>query len=238
MRATLVTVSVIVMALLGHLTVRQIGVWKNSEVFWAYVADSLPNRYAQADFALGKYLSEKGMIKEAEEKYKLALQNDPDYIAALNALGFIYEGRGMYQDAVRYYRHAVESKPNYPNIHLIHNSLALIYIKTNQLEKAESALREALRLNSADAEVHSSLGILYHTMGRLQDAEREYKEAISLKFNHFTAHLNLGMLYKETGYFDKAMIEFKRDIYPDQFRETIQKLLTEISASSNPVTKN
>lgn len=237
-RAMILTVSVIAMSLLSHLTIRQIGVWRNSEVFWTYVADSLPNRYAQADFVLGKYLSEKGMIQEAEAKYKQALENDPDYVAALNALGYIYEGRGMYQEAVKYYWHAIESQPNYPNIHLIHNSLALIYIKTNQLEKAESALREALRLSSTDAEVHSSLGILYHTMGRLQDAEREYKEAISLEFKHSVAHLNLGMLYKEMGLLDKAMIEFKRDIYPDQFRESIQKLIAEIDASTNPATNN
>lgn len=178
---------------LGYLTIRQTGIWKNSEIFWSYVAESYPNRLALADYALGRNYSRKGRLKDAEVHYKMALTNDPNLVEALNDLGLIHYEKGLYEEAENEYKQAMKIRPARPDLH---NNLGLLYIKTGQLDKAKTELLTALQLAPDEAEIHGSLGVLYHTQGLLKDAEREYKTALAINPNYTMVYLNLKALYQ------------------------------------------
>src|SRR5215472_2451013 len=60
----------------------------------------------------------------------------------------------------------------------IYNRLGISYHLSNQLRAAETAYRNALRLQPENGELRNNLAVLYYSQRKFADAERELRNAI------------------------------------------------------------
>lgn len=74
-------------------------------------------------------------------------------------------------------------------------NIGLIYLKKNQLKKAESAFKRAIQINRDNAVSYNLLGVVYRRSGKFNEAKEEYEKALSKDAEYANAHLNLGILY-------------------------------------------
>ena len=120
---------------------------------------------------------------------KQVIQFEPDNANALNYLGYTYADMGINLDeAERLIRKALEHKPGDG---YITDSLAWVYYKRGQYEKALPLLEEASRLVPDDPIVKEHLGDVYSKLGMTAKALQSYRQSI------------------ENGHTDKKMIEKK-----------------------------
>ena len=66
---------------------------------------------AKAQVAFGVAVAQKGLWKEATQRWENATQIDPSYASAWNNLGIGYEQLGRFEDAKKAYERAIELDP-------------------------------------------------------------------------------------------------------------------------------
>jgi tetratricopeptide (TPR) repeat protein len=92
---------------------------------------------------------------------------------------------------------------DYSPVH--YNNLGAAYRKKGELDKAISAYRKALAIDTNLAEAHNNLGVVYGNKGMLNEAISAYKKALAISPNLAEAHNNLGAVYIKKGELDKAI---------------------------------
>lgn len=85
----------------------------------------------------------KGKHTEAIEKYKKAIEMDPEFPEAYVGLGHAYEKQGKLDEAVKAIKKAVELAPEDPMTHM---SLSMMYQKKGMIREAEMEQMESRRL--------------------------------------------------------------------------------------------
>jgi Tfp pilus assembly protein PilF len=118
-------------------------------------------------FAQGEY--------EASVKFaKHALEVDPNFVAALNVMGYDLAAMHQYAQAVSYLKRYAEAEPNDPNPH---DSLGEILRKAGRLEESLAEYRESLRLDPKFYTSQLGLGDDYTLLGKQDRAREEYAKA-------------------------------------------------------------
>jgi Flp pilus assembly protein TadD len=74
---------------------------------------------------------------------------------------------GKYDEALEFLRRAISLQPNYVQAH---NDMGAVYMKMNQLEKAESTLRHAIKLNDKWYLPQLNLGLVLNRQHKHKDA--------------------------------------------------------------------
>jgi tetratricopeptide (TPR) repeat protein len=96
-----------------------------------------------------------------------------------------------------------------PGNAVAYHGLGATLFELGRYADAETAYREAVRLNPSSGNPHSSLGYLYlRLLGRVDEAEAALREALRLDPSDTAAHANLGSLYVVTGDLDAARSSF------------------------------
>jgi tetratricopeptide (TPR) repeat protein len=96
---------------LSILTVRQIGVWRDTPTLWAWVIEKQPTA-AMAHYNLGEYLREKGDLDRADQCWQRAAEIEPSFSWPLNQLGNLAVLRGELKEARNYYDRATRVNSN------------------------------------------------------------------------------------------------------------------------------
>jgi tetratricopeptide (TPR) repeat protein len=73
-------------------------------------------------------------------------------------------------------------------------NLGILYRKLGQLDRSESALREAVQRNGSSAVAWNELGVTLRLRGEFRDAGDAYRKAIAADANFAAAYRNLGVL--------------------------------------------
>lgn len=95
--------------------------------------------------ALGAVFYERNMINQAIDALKKALDIDPEYVSALNNLGYILvDSKRDIEKGIQLCRKAVELEPNNPTYR---DSLGQALIENKSYEKAKIELEKALELS-------------------------------------------------------------------------------------------
>ena len=125
------------------------------------------------------YLKSKRYL-EAKSEISLMLQStdDPDLISlGQNILGIIASYRRSFIEAEKHFRQAVELKEKWSEPKF---NLAIVYYKTNRLNKAISLLEGLLDDNQKDWEVLLYLGKVYQKLKNFEQANAYYRQAYAL----------------------------------------------------------
>jgi Tfp pilus assembly protein PilF len=109
-------------------------------------------------------------LDAAQNELQAALKEDPDDGNVEFWLGQLDAQRGNYQNAVRHYSRAVQLQPDYADAYL---GLGVALIATNQPQKAQEHLLEAVRLDPLNPKPHYRLAVVYRKSGRESDAAEE-----------------------------------------------------------------
>lgn len=119
--------------------------------------------------AYGKALAEKGDFEEALKVVRSANNpRTPDW-RLTSAEGAIQDQLGNTGEARRLYDDALKLAPEEPTVL---NNLGLSYVFTNELTKAEDALRRAAASPRADSRVRQNLALVVGLQGRFDEADR------------------------------------------------------------------
>ncbi len=92
---------------------------------------------------LGYAEARKGKWAEAEERYKEALENKPDYLTAVVNLGQAYLDQGHPDAAIRFWRKSLGVLPKSPELRY---NLAVASFRRDDLDGARGYLKEALKI--------------------------------------------------------------------------------------------
>ncbi|HEV7905230.1 MAG TPA: tetratricopeptide repeat protein [Pyrinomonadaceae bacterium] len=105
-------------------------------------------------------------LAEAELLLTQVLKVAPQEPTALNLLGAIRAKQGKLDEAEAFFTRAVESDARLLGAHM---NLAYLYLLKREPEKSAASLREALRLEPANAEAAYRLAWLLHSQGRFEE---------------------------------------------------------------------
>jgi TolB-like protein/Flp pilus assembly protein TadD len=119
--------------------------------------------------------------------------------------------------AVERFRAATSADPTYVEAFAgLCEAHVLRYLKAGNsvrdVDDAERACAQAVRLDRGLPEVHAALGSLYAGIGQHDQAEREYRQAIELDPSSVDAHLGLGAALKARGEIEAADAVFRETI--------------------------
>ncbi len=192
---------------LGHLTVKQIRVWQNSEALWAHVARSFPGRVPMAHNNMGMAYEKRGMYEDAVNEYKKAIAIDPFFEDPHINLGTFYYARGMYERAAAEYEKAVAINPGAADAHY---NLGLAYDRAGRYDKAVAAYEKAVAIDPQCAKAYNDLGFMYNMQGMYAKAVAACQKAISTNPRFVQAYNNLGLIYYTQKMYDDAIASYEK----------------------------
>ena len=107
-RTALMVTVLVAVAGLSILTIRQIGVWRDTPTLWAWVVEKQPD-VALAHYNLGEYLRKMGDLDGAARCWRRAVEIEPAFSWPLNMLGNLAEQRGALDEARSYFERATRA---------------------------------------------------------------------------------------------------------------------------------
>jgi tetratricopeptide (TPR) repeat protein len=165
-----------VLVLCVGLTVAQVGYWKDSVTLWQHAVDVTDS--AMAHYCLGAAQVESGEQRRqwdaAEVHLTRALQLQPGFRPAVQALAVLYRRRGRPADAGRVFAHALESDPTWAEGH---EKLGGLLLHTGHPERAARQFEEALGLKPDLVEARYNLALALVALGRFDEAAEQCRQA-------------------------------------------------------------
>jgi lipoprotein NlpI len=202
-----VVTAVLVVAALSSLTVRQIGIWKNSINLWSRVIEKDPERVPMAYYYRGAVFEKRGQYAQAIEDYARAIELYPSYTEAYSNRGAVFEKIGQFDKAIDDYNRATALNPSY---YMAYNNKGTLYGKEGLFDRALESFNQTIAINPDFADAYYNRGLTYVYMGRYGNALEDYNKAILLNQNDATFYLDRGKLYLVTGKHELAMADFRK----------------------------
>ena len=170
----IIIAGLLITSALSWLSIRQIGVWKDSVTLWsraiALYPDSSPIAYTNRGIALGQA----GRVEEAIGDLSRAIEIKPNMTEAYynRALGYSFQGR--YTDAIRDLIEAIRQNPNYVDAY--HNR-GVAYANLADYESAIEDFKKVTELRPAYGPAYLSLGQAYLRTGERELADESFRKA-------------------------------------------------------------
>ena len=175
---------------LGALTWKQAGVYRDAETLWRDTLAKNPACWL-AHNNWGLLLEHRGEASAAEEQYRQALQIYPDDIKARVNLGNALARQGKASEAIEQYREALRIKPDHARAHI---NLGNVLLLQGNVRDAIEHYDDALRIDPHSAEAHLNLGVALEQTGQTSEAVRQYEIALRLAPDLTTASNALARL--------------------------------------------
>jgi tetratricopeptide (TPR) repeat protein len=150
-----------------------------------------------------------GRLPEAEQAYRQVLAAQPGHADAMHMLGVLASQCGQPQAALACLDQAIALKPSAVLFH-VNRAGALLALR--QLDAAEAACREALRLKRNCAEAWQVLGHVLADANRSEDAVAAYRGALRLKSDLPEIHSHLGLALRLSGRLDDAAVALRQEV--------------------------
>jgi tetratricopeptide (TPR) repeat protein len=133
-------------------------------------------------FQLGAAYERKGDYTQAEKYFEKCLQLAPDFVEAMNYLGYMWAEHGEKLDKAReLIEKAVKAEPK--NAAYL-DSLAWVLFKLNQAQEAlPYALKAAELSEKPDATVYDHIGDIYAALKQPEKAREAWRKSLSLEPN-------------------------------------------------------
>lgn len=201
--------SLVLVAVLGYLTVVQIGTWRNSEVLWERVARVYPEVSPEACTRIGEDYLKNQRDYEALVAFSRACSIPPQMARAYEGLGLALLYNNRVSDAISAFENAIAQDPQSinPRIYLWN-----VLEKLNQHDAAIQQIKEAINVEPKTPQLWNDLGTSFTFLKRYPDAEAAFLEARRLDPNNVEYLVNLATIKEWEGKTQAAMELFKKGI--------------------------
>lgn len=128
-------------------------------------------------YNLGLDAMRKGDLPSAIERYRRAIDVEPDYVPAIVNLAICYQQCGDVKRAIDLYDKALMVNPQ--DAQIIYNKAFLLY-EIDELEESRALFEKVISLNPNHVSAHNYLGLCHHNLGQLETALRCYNDALAI----------------------------------------------------------
>ena len=175
-RTIFVLLFIVIFGLLGRLTVKQIGVWKDSITLWTSVLERFPDYEGLYINRSAAYVS-LGNYKKAIEDLDKAITLKPDFVEAYINRGAYYFKSGDHNSAINSYTGAIELFPEHEELY--HNR-AVAYLMIGDFKNGLKDLDRSIELNPKFFDAHLNRCQAYVFLNNFQQAIDECSKAIEI----------------------------------------------------------
>ena len=175
-RAVAVAAPIALIAMLGTLTWRQAGMYRDVVTLYETTLEKNPACWL-AHNNLGNLFAADGHADEAVTHFEAALKFRPDYPEAESNLGDALNQLHRFTEALPHLQRAVRRQPNFANAH---NNLGIALASTDRPDEGMAEFRAAIRLRADYAQARMNLAIALARAGQMAEAERERAQALRL----------------------------------------------------------
>ncbi len=148
--------------------------WARAAEFYAEFVAQHPDR-SDALNSLGVALCNLGRYQEAEQRYREAIDVNPEYAEALSNLAGLRQGSP--QEAEPLLRRVLKINPKFPGARAM---LGLMLASAGRDHEAKTALRKALKISPKDANALLGLSQIARSDGQFDEAESLLRRALQL----------------------------------------------------------
>jgi len=165
-----------VVCLLGALTWRQCGIYRDARTLYAVTLEGNPQCWL-AHHNLGNMLFEEGKVDEAIVHYRAALRRNPNQADIYFNLGKALAQQGRNADAVPQFEAVLRLTPADAQAH---DNLGGALMAIGRVADAMDEFEAALRLQPDNAIAHYNRGVALRALGRPDEARTEFEAAARL----------------------------------------------------------
>ena len=212
---------VVVLALLGMMTWRQTGVYRDKVAFFSHVV-ALNPQARSAHLNLSLALTRAGRPEEALAAARIAVEKRPNYVKALGLLGSSLVHKGNFVEAEEVLRRALEIDPGDKSGR---REMANLLRVQERREEALEAYRELLEIDPNYALAYSYIGDLLVQLQRYEEAVEPLSKALRLIMSApsetpdlptaESIHVLLGTALRELGRTRTAEAHFRQALQLD-----------------------
>ena len=235
-------VAVSVFSVLGILTLKQIGIWRDSVSLWGHELRGFP-WVADAYYNRAKAYMDEGRNQEAIKDLNESIRIKPGNAKAYNNRANAYIELGEYQNAIDDLSIAVTYDPLFtkafynrsyayiqvgdytkaiqdidkvieysPEYPRLYYRRAYVYMKLEDYRTALRDLDKAVELKPEFVEVYINRCVVYKELGDYHKAVEDCTRAIDMAPNNYMPYNNRGLSYYEMGEYQKAITDYTKAI--------------------------
>ena len=201
-----IVLAALLLAVLGGLTWRQAGVYRNPETLWRDTLAKNPGSW-MAHYNLGLWLSGSGQGGEAMEHFRAAIRLNPNHAKARVNLGLELAKTGRLDEAVRSYSEALKIEPGFA---LAHYDLGTTLAIAGRPEEAIGHLRTAVGLDPALSAAWGNLVTALAKAGRKDEALECLRQRVLADPKNLEALYNLAVALASEGQLAAAVDTYYR----------------------------
>ena len=135
-----------------------------------------------------------GQLEQAQSIFESILDDDPENIQALNAMGIISYVIDNNQDAIRYFTEVIENHPNSTSGYL---NRSCVYKYQGDSEKAITDLSKAINIEGDKPSLYIDRADLYAGIKKWENAKTDIDKALS--FDNSSSYIDVGWAYYKKG---------------------------------------
>jgi len=207
-RKTAVPLFIIILAVGAGLTIKQSAVWENGGTLFTNALGINPRSHISEN-NFGRYLQEKGKIKEAKEHYLKAIALNPAMDNPYANMGSIYYEEGDFDNAEIFFRKAL--KRNSKSVDA-YNNMGNTLTRKGNLEGAVYHFRKAIELEPGGAITYRNLGAVLQHQGKTDEAIANFRKALELDPASVMGNIQMGGALAAKGEFEEAVSHYRQAI--------------------------
>ena len=212
MPALLLPIAIAILCILGVLTFRQCGIYRDNETLYRATLERNPDSW-MAHYNLGVVLGRAGRLPEAIAEYERALALRPGMAEIHSDFGTALVRSGRVTEAVAQFEEAVRLEP--ANV-LAHLNLSAALQQVGRVDAAIAQGEETLRLRPDFPEASFNLGLMFKATGRLPEAIAQFNRVLDqrpefpdARANLVAARNDLGAALASQNRLGEAVVQFQ-----------------------------
>jgi anti-anti-sigma factor len=158
---------------------------------WQQVLSRQPE-YPDAYLNLARIFLRNGLLAEALNEVKKALEINPSYIEALNVCGQILLKLGENEEAIKSFKKTLDAKPD--DLEAL-TWLAICYDDSNMLDEAIARYKNVIEIYPKYADLHYRLGMSYLKKQNHELAVECLNRALEINPNYLDVHRALSTVH-------------------------------------------
>jgi len=158
--------------------------------------------------SIARLYTQSNKIADAEQQYRLALEQDADYLPALLGYAQLKERLGQSDEAIRLYQAAVKKHPREASAY---NNMGLCHARQGQWDEAVAAMAHAMKLAPQNPRYRNNIAAVLVEQGKFHEAFEHLRGV----HTEAAAYYNMGYLLNKKGNTQVAMQHFSMALRTD-----------------------